>query len=274
MKLTDQTIRIIVFAGTLFVTWILMRVNRMIFKKIYRSYKMLYLRFFERLITAAVFLGGVFVALSSFGGFQTVWKTLLGGTAFASAILIFAAQDSIKDILAGLMISIYKPFEIGNRIELEDGTAGIVKDISMRHVVLQLQDTQTLIVPNSRLNAMNIRNYSYMESYRSAMFRFSVAYDTDVEKAMEVIRQAVVDSPYSRPEKETDHGKDYAPVYFMAFEESSLRLTTTVYYEPSSPSETVISDVNLRVNRALKENGIEIPYPYVNVVQREEESAR
>ena len=57
-------------------------------------------------------------------------------------------------------------------------------------------------------------------------------------------------------------------VHFMAFEDSSLKLSTTVYYRPSTATEVLISDVNLRVSEALEKNGIEIPYSYVNVVQR------
>ena len=229
----------------------------------------MYLRFFERILSAVILIGGAFIALSVYGGFQTIWKTMLGGTAFVSAVLIFAAQDTIKDILGGLMIAVYKPFEIGNRIELENGTTGIVRDITMRHVVLQLLDTQVIIIPNSKLNAMSIRNFSFLEEYRSAMFQFFIAFDSDIEKAMQVIRQAIIESEYSIPAKKTDHGPDYAEVYFMAYEESSLRLDTTVYYRPESPSEVVISDINLRVSNALKKNGIEIPYRYLNIVHKE-----
>ncbi|MBR1743513.1 MAG: mechanosensitive ion channel, partial [Lachnospiraceae bacterium] len=169
----------------------------------------------------------------------------------------------------GFMISLYKPFEIDNRIMLEDGTAGIVKDITMRHVVLLIMDTQYLVIPNSKLNQMYIRNFSYHAGNRSALFQFRIAYGSDVEKAMEVIGKAVMESEYSIPGRVKDGERQYSPVYFMAYEESSLRMETTVYYEVTSPSEAVISDINRRVDRALKENGIEIPYAYINVIQKD-----
>ena len=123
----------------------------------------------------------------------------------------------------------------------------------MRHVVLQTLDTQVVIVPNSKLNGMRIRNYSYHMNIRSNQFEFEVAYDTDVEKAISVIRQAVIDSPLTIPGKEMEDGMEYAQVYFLGYQESSLRLATTVYFEATSPSEVVISDINLRVGKALKE---------------------
>ena len=268
MALSGNTLKIAAFAGTLVLTWILIRADHLVFKKIFSIRQALHLRFFERIITAVILIGGILLAFSMFGGFDAIWKTVLGGTAFASAVLIFAAQDTIKDILAGLMISIYKPFEIGNRVELEDGTTGIVKDITMRHVVFQLMDSQVMIIPNSRLNAMRVRNFSYHDELRSALFQFHIAFESDVEKAMQVIRKAIIESEYSVPGLETEHGMDYAKIYFMSYENSSLRLDTTVYYTSASRSEDVISDINLRVNRALNENGIEIPYPYINVTQK------
>ena len=262
-------IKAISAAVILLVAWILTRVNHLIFKKAQMKWQSLHLRFFERIITAILLVVGIILALSVFGGIDSVWKTLLGGTAIVSAVLAFAAQDAIKDILAGLMISIYKPFEIGSRIELEDGTAGVVKDITMRHVVLATIDTQQLVIPNSRLNAMSLRNNSYRSGVRAILFRFHIGYGSDVKKAMEVIRQAVESSPYSMAGKQTERGMEYGPVYFLAYEDSSLQLATTVYYSSKVPSEVVLTDINLRVGDALKENGIEIPFNYINVVQKE-----
>lgn len=262
--------KIVLFAVIIVASWVLERVNRKVFDKIQKKRAGLHLVFFERIASAVILVGGLILAFSVFGEAGTIWKTLLGGTAIISAVLVFAAQDIIRDILAGLMITLYRPFEIGNRVALEDGTTGIVKDITMRHVVLQLMDTQRLVIPNSKLNGMSLRNYSYHAEYRSAPFTFHIAYGTDVEKAMRVIRQAIIDSPCTIPGKDTPHGPEYAPIYFMAYEDSSLRLSTTVYYKAETPSETCISDVNLRVDKALKENGIEIPFNYVNVVQKQD----
>ena len=255
---------------TLVGAWVLTRVKNMVFRKIYENYEGLHLIFIEKLAGTAIIIGGLILSISSFGGLHTFWKTMLGGTAFASAVLIFAAQDTIKDVLAGMMISVFKPFEMGNRIELEDGTAGIIIDISMRHIVLRVIDSQVLIIPNSKLNEMRIRNFSYHEAYRSADFRFHIAYGSDVEKAIKVIRQAIMESAYTTQGKDTDNGKDYAPVYFIEYEEYSLLLETTVYYLPGTPTEVMKSDVNLRVMKALEENGIEIPFRTIRITNEDE----
>ncbi|MCR5794980.1 MAG: mechanosensitive ion channel family protein [Solobacterium sp.] len=261
----------ILFLLLLFVlTWGIMQLNRLVFKQIRAKKKDgLKLKYFERLSSALILLAAVIAAFAIFDRLGTVWKTLLGGTAIISAVLAFTAQDIIKDILAGFMISMYKPFDIGDRIQLENGTVGIVIDITMRHVVIKFMDTTVCAIPNSKLNAMSILNFSYHSQIRSRIFSFSIAYDSDVRKAINVIREAIISSSYSIPGVKRDYGMDYAPVYFMEFQSSSLLLQTTVFYPPEVQTEVLISDINLRVDLALNENGIEIPYNFVNVVNRE-----
>lgn len=248
--------------------WILIQINHVIFQRIRKTRKGIEVIFFERVLSVLIAFVGSIIILSSFVEIKSVWRTILGGTALASAVLAFAAQDVLKDVMGGLMISIYKPFEIGNRIELEDGQAGIVIDITMRHVVIRLLDTQVEIIPNSRLNTMKLKNYSYHSPYRAKEFTFNISYDSDVEKARRLVQQAVIESKYTVPGKEKLNGMEYGPVYFMAFEDSSLKLMTTVYFPENVPPEVMTNDINYRVNEGFKKYGIEIPYAFVNVVER------
>ena len=246
--------------------WVLIRVNKGVFKKIHQRGAYLHLVFLEKINTLLILFVCSLVGLSFLGGIESLWKSVLGGTAVISAVAVFAAQDVIKDILAGFMISAYKPFEIGNRLELEGGTTGVVKDITMRHVVLHTWGSQEMIIPNSRMNSLIVLNDSYHTDTRSWQASFHVGYASDVKKTRALIRQAVMDSPYTLPGKQSGDGDAYDEVYFMAFEESSLLMSTTVYYK-DTPTEIVKSDINSRVNDTLKTNGIEIPYPYVTVVK-------
>ena len=69
-----------------------------------------------------------------------------------------------------------------------------------------------------------------------------------------------------------DGTKAYADVYFLAFKDSSLEFGTTVYYKAGTPTEVLKSDVNTRVKKALDAAGIEIPYPYYNIVAKKEDA--
>jgi small-conductance mechanosensitive channel len=61
-------------------------------------------------------------------------------------------------------------------------------------------------------------------------------------------------------------GENWSPVYFYGYTNDGLEMATTVYYEPTHPTEVIRDDVNCRVNEALNKAGIEIPYRYTNVI--------
>lgn len=263
--------KVLIVAATIvaavLVSVLLCFINKRIFKAVGRKQRGIHLAFFERLNKAIIVIGVFLVAFSALDSSSSVWKTMLGGTAVVSAVIAFAAQDVVKDIIAGLMISLQKPFEIGDRIELEDGTVGVVQDMTNRHVVLAGVDTMRYIIPNSRINAMMLTNYSFHRSGRSAKFTFPVGYDSDMELAKAAIRSAIEHCPLTTPGLKDEKGlPDYGKVYFMKFDSSALILQTTVCYEPSVPTERLVDAVNTAVRDSLIANGIEIPYDYVNVV--------
>lgn len=258
----------------LVLTWLVLRLVRKVFSGIRHKKANINTQFTEKIVRfLVIFLAVMWVVMSndltkSFG------QTLFQSTTVIAAIAGFAAQSVLSDMICGIMISATKPFDIGDRIELENGTAGIVDDITLRHVVLSGLDTQKYVIPNSKINSQLIRNMSYHTKIRSVDFRFAVAYTSDPEFAAKVIREAIMASPYSVPGRIYPPAKEpeYGRVYFLSFGESSLQMGTTAYYKPGTPTEVFKDDINNRVKKALEDNRIEIPYQYLNVVLDKKES--
>ena len=248
---------------------VLLRLEKKASKRWLQKHTNINIRFVENILRfLLIFVAVEWVVMSS-SITQSFGRMLFQGTTVIAAIAGFAAQPVIADMICGLMLSAAKPFDIGDRIELEDGTAGIVKDITLRHVTLQDIDTVVRVIPNSKLNGMKLANMSLSQNLRSVHMRFNVAYDTDVHQAIDVIRRAVEESPLTVPGRPGAQGGEYGPVYFIQYADSSLVMATTVYYEPKSATEAVKSDINTRVKAALDAAGIEIPYSYVNVVMND-----
>ncbi|MBQ3797138.1 MAG: mechanosensitive ion channel family protein [Butyrivibrio sp.] len=259
---------ILMLAVYFFLAWICLKISRKIFSSIERRKgKSIHTQFAENLVKLAIIIIFIVIPL----GGDKIGQSLLGSAAVLAGVVGFAAQDVIKDILAGIQISIYKPFDLGDRIELENGTAGVVHRITMRHVEIRLIDTVVLIIPNSTINAKTIKNYSYEDVPRSVHFSFPVGYKTDISKAKQIISDAIEESPYSFPGKKGQNGEMiYGPVYFMAIDDSSLAMNVTVYYKTETPTEVLKDDINTRVFEALGDAGIDIPYPYTTVVMQKD----
>ena len=255
---------LIYLALLILIAHVLRVLNKKLFRRLRKKRgKKTHLVFLEGVINAYIIVIAVIVPLAG----DSIKKSILGSAAVLTAVVGFAAQDIIKDMLAGLLISIYKPFDIGDRIELEDGTVGIVESITMRHVVIIRIDTLRVVIPNSKINNVSVVNYSFDYVDRSILCKFPVSYDSDLEQVKDVIKEAVMSSPYSEPGKKSRDGEmTYAPVYFLELADSALIMAVTVYYKPTTPTEVIKDDINSRVFMAMQEAGIEIPYAYTNVV--------
>ena len=261
-----QIVELVIYAVIAFVvTTIILLVYGKFVKNRLKEKNNLTVRFTQNIIRAAIILVAIIWVLVSSTATTDIGKVLFQGTAILGAVFGLAAQPVLGDFFSGIAITLNRPFEIGDWIELENGTVGVVADITPRHVVLRSLGTVDIIVPNSKINSLMIKDTSF-KKLRSTKMEFNVAYGTDVEKASEVIRNAITESELTVPAKDNDYG----PVYFEAFADSSLVLSTVVYYKQSTSGLEVKTDVNKRVNNAFNEAGIEIQFNYFNVVMKKD----
>ncbi len=254
---------ILIAAAVMIVVGLLLKKQSRQSKRLHRRYLLLLIR-----LLAIVFC--LVEILSILIPDMDVKKLFLQGSALIVAIVGFAAQPAIANIVCGFLISIHKPFEIGDRIVIEGQDPGIVEDITLRHIVIRIYDDLRIIVPNSELNGKILTNTSYrMANRRGIHLQYAVSYDTDVQTAMDIIRDCVVDSPYTLSVENNGIIEDSGPVYFLKYADSALLLDTTIWVTKNTNSYIATTDINMRVNKAFNENGIEIPYNYVNVVEYE-----
>ena len=259
-----QIVELIIYAViAAVVTTVILLIYGKFVKNRLKAKNNLTIRFTQNIIRVAIILIAVIWVLVSSTATTDIGKVLFQGTAILGAVFGLAAQPVLGDFFSGIAITLNRPFEIGDWIELENGTAGVVADITPRHVVLRSLGTVEIIVPNSKINALMIKDTSF-KKLRSTKMEFNVAYGTDVDKASEIIKNAVTSSELTVPAKD----EDYGPVFFEAFADSSLVLSMVVYYKQSTSGLEVKTDVNKRVNDAFNEAGIEIPFNYVNVVMQ------
>ena len=248
---TGQVIEFAIYAAiAAVVTFIVLLIYSKFVKQRLKGKNNLTLRFTQNIIRTIIILAAVIWVLVSSTATKDIGTVLFQGTAILGAVVGLAAQPVLGDFFSGIAITLNKPFEIGDWIELENGTAGVVE----------------IIIPNSKINALMIRDTSF-KKLRSVKMEFNVAYGTDIDKASEVIRNEIINSELTVPAaKETEYG----PVFFETFADSSLVLSTVVYFKQSTSGLDVKTDINKRVNEAFTREGIEIPFNYVNVVMKKD----
>ena len=261
-----QIVELLIYAViAIVVTTIILLIYGKFVKNRLKAKNNLTIRFTQNIIRVVIILIAVIWVLVSSTATTDIGKVLFQGTAILGAVFGLAAQPVLGDFFSGIAITLNRPFEIGDWIELENGTAGVVADITPRHVVLRSLGTVEIIVPNSKINALMLKDTSF-KKLRSVKMDFNVAYGTDVDKASEIIKNEIINSELTVPAK----NDEYSDVFFEAFADSSLVLTTIVYFKQSTSGLAVKTDVNKRVNDAFNKEGIEIPFNYVNVVMQKD----
>ena len=141
-----------------------------------------------RLLTGVVvWLAGILVALT------VVFPTITPGRALTtlglgSVAIGFAFKDTFENFLAGLLILLREPFQIGDHVEC-DGAEGKVEAITIRDTHIRQTDGQLVVVPNAQLfrNAVTVRTD---KAYRRTAIMVGVAYGEDVDAARDVIAKA------------------------------------------------------------------------------------
>jgi small-conductance mechanosensitive channel len=197
----------------------------------------------------------VIVAIMLLDHFNIEASGFVATLGIGSLAIALAAQAALSDTISGFIIMIDRPYRIGDRIELQDlDTWGDVVDIGLRSTRIRTRDNRMVIVPNSVIAKSLIVNHSYPDTQYRIQNHVGVAYGTDIEKAREVIINAVktVEGVLSKRPVEA---------LFLEFGDSSLNFRVRWWIESYVDTRRIFDSVNTAIYKALNEADIEIPFP-------------
>ena len=235
-------------------------VIRIIEKKLKKK-KNIELNFFLQIIKIAIVVSAIFISLLRFEIIKEISTTLIAGSSLIVAVLGFAAQESLNNVISGVMIAKSKPFDIGERVVLEEyNITGTIEDITLRHTVIRKFNNATVIVPNSVMNKAVIENSSYDKNEIANFLDISVSYESDVEKAMQIIYDTIKSHDFVIDDKEPN-------VMVRDLGAESYIVRGTVWTNNISENFKACSDIRINVKKRFDEAGIEIPYNHIHIIQ-------
>ncbi len=194
-------------------------------------------------------------------GFQI--SAFLAGLGVIGFTLGFALQDVSKNLVAGVLLLLMQPFDMGDLIEVQ-GYTGIVEDVDLRATELRTLDGRLVLIPNADVFTSAIVNFSRTPRRRVEV-EVGVAYDSDLEKVRQVALDAVRGLPHVLDEP--------APfVWFHTFGDSSVNLTVYFWVEAHkiAPPEAQSHAVQA-IYDAFNAAGIDIPFPIRTVYLQQRE---
>lgn len=248
--------QLFVFALILLIARALAKLTRKVVSKTVASknLKMSHLMqdFFISMSGKAVWIIGIMVGLSQIG---LNLAPILTGFGIAGVIIGFALQDTLSNFAAGMMLLIYRPFDVGDFV-YAGGVDGKVSHMSLVNTTIRTFDNQIIIVPNSKIWGDVIKNVTH-ERIRRVDMVFGIGYADDLLKAEEVLNDILTSHPSVLRSPEPNikvHTLNTSSVDFIVRPWVKTDDYWDVYWD-------VTKEVKLRFDR----EGISIPFPQQDV---------
>ncbi|MBN1220918.1 MAG: mechanosensitive ion channel [Anaerolineae bacterium] len=174
----------------------------------------------------------------------------------------FALKDIAENFVAGILLLVQQPFDIGEAIEVA-GYSGTVTDIQIRATTIRTWDGLLVVVPNAQVYTHAITNYSKPEKRRLGL-DIGVGYETDLQKAHDTMLAVVADLPGVL------QAEPAPSVIFKEFGESSINATLYFWIDPHQTDYFSTLDVAVKgIKLAFEREGINIPYPIRTVYMQQ-----
>lgn len=217
-------------------------------------------------VVACICISGLFTPTKALSA------TLLTSSSLLVAIVGFSAQQVLADVVSGIMLSWSRPFNLGEKINISSlGISGIVEDLTVRHTVIRTYHNSRMIIPNSVINKAIVENSNYNNDYIGNYLEISVSYESDLERAIEVMRDTISTHPLVMDLRKDKTAGNKVSVAVKELADDGIILKATVWTDNLDDNFTACSDIRRLIKKNFDAEGISIPYRHVHVVTDEKE---
>ncbi|MBU3924205.1 MAG: mechanosensitive ion channel family protein [Nanoarchaeota archaeon] len=252
----------------IFVEILIRRTKILLLRKAKNKKQISNIKFLTRVASISIFL---FVFLFVFLSYFKSWTGIGVFLGLLTAGLGFALQRPITGVAAWLMMTIKRPFSIGDRIIIGD-VRGDVYDITLTHIYLDEVGAgissgevtgRNIMIPNYLFFEQNIINYTLTNDFVLSSMDVSITYESDLDKAIEIIERVAGECISEIKEKHKD-----VPYTRISMAESSM-IISLKFYVPARQMMELKSKITKKVYDSIKnEKDVEIAYPHTEMIFR------
>ena len=210
-------------------------------------------------IRAIMWVLGIIIGLDNIGIDITA---MIAGLGIGGLALALAAQDSIKNIFAGIMIFLDKPFRMKDRIQI-NGFDGVVEDVGIRSTRIRTLEGRIVTIPNSTFTDNSVINVASQPALK-VVLNLGLTYDTDekgMQKGIDILRQIVADS--------SDILTEDCSIGFKDFGDFSLGILFIYYVKPEAHWLDSQNSINMQILKRFNDAGLEFAFPTQTIFKKE-----
>ncbi|MFC1691708.1 mechanosensitive ion channel family protein [Nanoarchaeota archaeon] len=227
----------------------------------------------KHVLSAMIYLSGLAFIVRVVPSLKALSVSIFAGAGVLAIIIGFASQQAVSNIIGGMFIAMFEPFRVGDWIKVKnDGTFGVVEDITLRHTVIKNFENKRIIIPNSVISNDVIENYHIGEKKLCKFIEFNVSYDSNMDKAMKIMKEEAKKHPdfYDNRTKEEKEKGDIPAIKtkVLGFGDSSIKIRAWVWAKDPSAAYRLGWDLNKKIKERFDSEGIEIPFPHRTIVYK------
>lgn len=248
---------------TILIILIVFNIVNLLFKFLQKKHnKTIQLQFTKGIVQALIIITGI-IKIGSYSETLTQFSnTILMSSSLLVVVLGFVFQEGLSNIVHGFIILIFKPFEIGDKIQITIDNVqigGLVESINLRHTkIINVADNAPQIVPNSKLDISTIKNFSNRENVNKYPLKIDITYEdaSDKEirnKAKKIISDTILEHPLVIDLREDKSEDLFVKVEFL---ESFVRLTCWITTDSFDNNFKACSEITENILDRFTENNI------------------
>ena len=203
----------------------------------------------------------VLMLFALFISFEIMWVNIGLLVSWVSLWVWLAFKEVLWNMFAGIMILYTKEFKMWDIIEIQtwEWYFWRIEEITIRYTVIRTLDLRQVIIPNMTMISEPIKTFSSEDLVKLNTVVW-VSYKTDLTKAIEVLKNTINSFDFVK-------SKENTTAYVLEFGASTIDLKCLFCFDPNCGIiwEVAIWEINERITKAFKENGIEFSYPHLTV---------
>ena len=193
---------------------------------------------------------GFIYALSTLG---VEWAQLQWLIAALGVGIGFGLQEIVANFISGLIILFERPIRVGDIVSV-GGKDGTVTKIRIRATTIRDWDGKELLVPNKEFITSQLLNWTLSDSQTRLVIPVGIAYGSDVESALAMLKDIVIKHPRTLTEPEP-------LIVFEHFGDNALELSARCFMDSLDGRMQVMTELRTQINLAFEEAGIVIAFP-------------
>ncbi|MDX9751621.1 MAG: mechanosensitive ion channel [Flavobacteriales bacterium] len=229
-------------------------------------------RFLRNAVRTVVVVCAFFAVVYTIPSLRSFAFTLFAGAGLLVAILGFAAQKAFSDIISGIFIVSFKPFRVGDVIQVgQQGLFGVVEDINLRHTTIITFENRRVVIPNSIIGEERLVNSSIKEEATCQFVEIPVAVDADLDRARAIMQQEAMAHPVQfdkRSPEEVAAGEPEVAVRVVEVKDGMVILRAYVWAPDPVAARFMRYDLNERFLKRFAREHVPVAVPVRHSVPR------